>query len=114
MFTLRAEYGTGWVYVAAKTWKEARKYAQKSDYLSNTAEEFIDYRGHLFRDKENKFVFTEDEGELDIEQIIKNKIHWFTCYECDSDNVSLVKESIDSKFKCNECGEVFDIPYYDD
>jgi predicted RNA-binding Zn-ribbon protein involved in translation (DUF1610 family) len=108
-FSLIEEYDTGWIYIAAKTWKEAAKYARQSDYLSNTAENFIDYRGHLVK----PIVKTEYTDELEIDQIIELNLHWFECPECGSRNVSLVKESIDDKYKCNECGEIETIPYYD-
>ena len=107
----------GGVYVAARSWKEARKIARKNEMVSEYIEEFIDIEGRLERFY-GKPVFIDYEGVLSIEQIIDIGIAWWECSECDSRDIQLVKGNDknvpEDEYKCNECGHIGYVPYVED
>ena len=110
MFTLK-DFDIGWYYIAAKNWKEARRYARTQTEMNeyNDDEAFLSYRGHLVK-KDGKVVYTEDLGALDIDQIIANDIHWWDCWSCGSKNVRAINSW---QYRCLNCTEIGNIPYYD-
>lgn len=73
---------------------------------------FIYYRATLLRDKNGKFIYTENSGLLDIEELMPKGCRvWWDCPECgQTDNFEYAP--ID-KYKCCGCGYIGDIPFCD-
>ncbi len=103
-FIVDEDYGG--VYVAAKNWKEARKYSMQDELISEYMEEFIDLRGSIVKPK----VFTTLEGVLSIEQTIKLGLAWWDCENdsCIGGEIEFVDEL---NYRCSGCGEINKIPY---
>lgn len=60
------DYG---MFIAAKSWKEARKISLTGDYDMLADVSFTDIQGELLKDKNNKPYFTDLYGELELYQL---------------------------------------------
>jgi len=102
----------GGVYVAAKTWKEARNTAVSDELISDHVDNPItEVEGYLCR-KNKKPITTELEGILDIKKINEVGCAWWSCDndECGGEgNFEILDDELN--YKCRECGGVYTIPY---
>lgn len=90
-------------FIAAPNIKEAKKIAYKCDIISDFIDNYIDLRIEW-----KKGIKTEFYGELDIFEINKLGLTWWSCPECDGADFTIIH---DFKYLCNKCDKEFEIPY---
>lgn len=90
-------------YIAASNIKEAKKIAYSCDLINSFIDNYIDLRVEW-----KKGIKTELKGELDIFEINKLGLTWWSCPECDSEDFTIIH---DEKYRCNKCDKEFEIPY---
>jgi hypothetical protein len=99
----------GGVYVAAKTWKEARNIAISDKLISDHVDNpIIEVEGHLCR-KNKQPIKTEIEGILSMQQICDLGLAWWECEKCGYSNFEII--DCDQNFKCKDCGFIDNVPY---
>lgn len=92
------------IYIAAKTSKEAKQMALSTWVAETVDNAFINVRvTRCWSAKE-----TEYEGELDIFQINKLGLAWWSCEECEKEEFEILDNHT---YKCKNCGKKFEIPY---
>lgn len=112
----------GYIYIAAPTWKEARKHFMKTEWCDDS--DFVDIRGHMiYQSKKNK-LRTDLSGELEIADIVRLGLAWWECEHdegddiCSSSDIRILDieegyEYGEAEYKCNTCGYVGIVPYID-
>lgn len=96
-----ADYGG--IYIAAKTAKEAKTFAQGT-WIMDHAYSWIDLRvTRCWSVKETKY-----EGILDIFQINELGLTWWCCEKCNDDKFKIINEH---EYMCTSCGARLKIPY---
>lgn len=105
VYFFTSRYHDGGFYIAAKTWKEARRHATCHE-LADDVESFIDYKGHVLQKGK---LTTEHHGVLNLNQMQEIGLLWFECSECGSDQLKFPN---DEKYVC-KCGHEDEVPYVD-
>ena len=99
---------TGGTYIATVNLEEAKKLARQSDIIKDCVTKFTDLKVSLMRYSDNKPMFTEYEGELNMEQIAELGLIWWTCRNCGERKFAILN---DDECKCLNCSTIQEIPY---
>lgn len=113
IYCFTASEDHGWVYVAAKTWKEARNLALWDEAIADHMESLIDVHGHIIKNHT-----TEASGILSVQEICDAGLAWWNCDGsipdhpeewCGSEDFEIYDNN--QAWKCRECGHTGSIPY---
>lgn len=94
----------GCIYIAAKTSKEAKHLAMSSWIAEPLDNPYIELRvTRCWNIKETNYS-----GILNIFEINKLGLTWWSCQECDNERFEILDTQT---YKCKKCGKINSIPY---